>query len=108
MQLRSIRIIFFAETCPQSWKYWNEKCYYISDNQQTFNISLDKCREVDGEATLLSWHSQEEVDYVQGLILRQLLIQLPCSVYRERTCLRTYCVVLIMFRNLFVLSGNVK
>ena len=74
---------FFAETCPQSWKYWNEKCYYISDNQQTFNISLDKCKEVDGEATLLSWHSQEEVDYVQGLILYQLLIQLPRDLFQN-------------------------
>ena len=56
----------FTETCPQEWEYWNEKCYYISDNYQTFNISRTKCKEVDGGADLLSVHSQEESDHVDS------------------------------------------
>lgn len=40
----------------------------MSDNGETFNISLDRCKEIDGEANLLSIHSQEEMDYVDGKI----------------------------------------
>ncbi|XP_018017012.1 macrophage mannose receptor 1 [Hyalella azteca] len=56
------------KTCPEGWSLHDNKCYYISTISETWDIALDKCREVEGDATLLSWHSQQEVDYVQGLI----------------------------------------
>ena len=31
---------------------------------QTWDIGLEKCKEIEGEATLLSWHSPDEVDHV--------------------------------------------
>jgi len=72
-RLGELGLLHISETCPQNWEFWNGKCYHISDDLQTWNISLDKCKENDG-ATLLSWHSQDEIDHVMSNLLSYLIL----------------------------------
>ncbi|XP_018012021.1 macrophage mannose receptor 1 [Hyalella azteca] len=56
------------KTCPEGWSYKEGKCYYASTSWETWHNAIAKCKEIEGEATLVSWHSQDEVDYVQSLL----------------------------------------
>jgi hypothetical protein len=65
--LEKVKIFSVAsETCPEGWSYREGKCYYASTSWETWHNAIAKCKEIEGEATLVSWHSQDEVDYLQS------------------------------------------
>lgn len=63
--------IRLTETCPGGWAFSEDtlKCYYVSASGQSWNDSLATCQTTDPEATLVSWHSQLEVDFITGELI---------------------------------------
>ncbi|XP_064101211.1 macrophage mannose receptor 1-like [Macrobrachium nipponense] len=55
------------EVCPHRWNFWNEKCYYRSDDVISNDQARQKCKEFNANADLVTIESLRENNYFADL-----------------------------------------
>lgn len=54
--------------CPVEWVYFNKKCYRANHKKLTGDDAHNACRKLNSKSALTSIYSQEENDFVVGLL----------------------------------------
>nr|XP_060617030.1 killer cell lectin-like receptor subfamily F member 1 [Anolis sagrei ordinatus] len=57
---------FECKLCPQNWFRYENKCYWVSKKQGTWNKSQEDCKAKDSQ--MLVVQNQDEVDFIQSAI----------------------------------------
>ena len=76
--------MFSGMSCPANWDYYNEFCYYVSDNADTVDHATARSNCQAMGADLVSINDQAEMDFVLSISYEFLCVFITTYKYRTR------------------------
>ena len=64
-------------SCPESWHYWGNSCYKITETALTWSDAIDECKNLGG--VLAAPSSDQENDFIVNLMPENSVVWIDCN-----------------------------
>ena len=64
-------------SCPESWHYWGNSCYKITETALTWSDAIDECKNLGG--VLAAPSSDQENDFIVNLMPENSAVWIDCN-----------------------------